>query len=164
MPQLDPTSYASQIFWLVVTFAVLYVLMWKVALPRVSTLLRERQERIDDDLEKASRVKAEAEQVLRSYEEAIAAGRVRAQAALREAAERVAKEAADAQAAAAARLDRETEEAERRIEAAKREALAGVRQVAGEAARAAAAKLIGADVPPAEAEDAAGRAIGERQQ
>lgn len=164
MPQLDPSSYASQIFWLVVTFAILYVLMWKVALPRVAALLRERQEHVDDDLEKASHLKAEAEQALKTYEEAMAAGRARAQAALREAAERMAKEAADAQAAAAARLDREIEEAERRIEAAKRDALAGVREVAGDAARAAAAKLIGADIPAAEAEDAAGRAIRERQQ
>ena len=71
MPQLDPSSYASQIFWLVVTFVILYLLMWKVALPRVSALLRERQERIDDDLEKASRLKAEAEEQRRHWSEAL---------------------------------------------------------------------------------------------
>ena len=163
MPQLDPGSYASQVFWLVVTFVILYVLMWKVALPRVSALLRERQERIDDDLEKAQRLKTEAEAVLASYEQAMAEGRNKAQVALREAADRVAKEAADRQAEATARLDRETEEAERRIEAAKRAALDNVRQVASEAARAAAAKLIGAEVNTAEADDVAGRVIRERR-
>ena len=163
MPQLDPSSYASQVFWLVVTFVILYLLMWKVALPRVSALLRERQERIDDDLEKASRIKAEAEEVLRAYDAAMADGRAKAQATLREAAERIAKEAEAAQTQAAARLDRETAEAEKRIAAAKREALDNVRQVAGEAARAAAAKLIGTEVSERDAEDAAGRAIRERQ-
>lgn len=163
MPQLDPSSYASQLFWLVVTFAILYLLMWKVALPRVSALLRERQERIDDDLEKATKLKAEAEGVLKAYETAMAEGRARAQATLREAAERVAKEAAEAQAAAVARLDRETAEAEKRIGAAKREALDNVRQVAGEAARAAAAKLIGSEVSERDADEAASRALRERQ-
>jgi F-type H+-transporting ATPase subunit b len=163
MPQLDPSSYASQLFWLVVTFAILYLLMWKVALPRVSALLRERQECIDDDLEKATKLKAEAEGVLKAYEAAMADGRARAQATLREAMERVAKEAADAQAAAVARLDRETTEAEKRIAPAKREALDNVRQVAGEAARAAAAKLIGAEVSERDADEAASRALRERQ-
>ena len=162
MPQLDPTHFASQVFWLVVTFIALYVLMWKVALPRVSAVLRERQERIDDDLEKAGRLKAEAEAVLKAYEEAMAEGRAKAQIALREAAERCAKEAAEAQAQASARLDRETADAERRIEAAKRAALDGVRQVAAEAARDAAAKLVGADVSERDAEDAAGRVLRER--
>ena len=163
MPQLDPSSYASQLFWLVVTFAILYLLMWKVALPRVSALLRERQETIDDDLEKAAKLKAEAEGVLKAYETAMAEGRARAHATLREAAERISKEAAEAQAAAEARLDRETAEAEKRIAAAKREALDNVRQVAGEAARAAAAKLIGSEVSERDADEAASRALRERQ-
>jgi len=162
MPQLDPTHFASQVFWLVVTFIALYLLMWKVALPRVSAVLRERQEHIDDDLEKASRLKSEAEGALQAYEDAMAEGRAKAQDSLREAAERIAKETAEAQAQASARLDRETAEAERRIEAAKRAALEGVRQVAAEAARAAAAKLIGAEVSERDAEDAAGRVIRER--
>ena len=163
MPQLDPSSYASQLFWLVVTFALLYLLMWKVALPRISALLRERQEQIDDDLEKATKLKAEAEGVLKAYEAAMTEGRARAHATLREAADRVAKEAAEAQAAAEARLDRETTEAEKRIAAAKREALDNVRQVAGEAARATAAKLIGTEVSERDADEAASRALRERQ-
>jgi F-type H+-transporting ATPase subunit b len=162
MPQLDPGSYASQVFWLVVTFVILYFLLWKVALPRVSAILRERQERIDGDLEKAQRLRAEADQVLQTYEAAMAEGRAKAQAALREAAERVSREAADRQAEASARIKDETDAAERRIEAAKREALDNVRQIAAGAARDAAAKLIGADISEREAEDAAAHAIRER--
>jgi F-type H+-transporting ATPase subunit b len=119
VPQLQQhATFISQVFWLVVTFSILLIVMWRVALPRVSALLRERQERIDGDIERAQRLKAEAQTVLASYEQAMAEGRSKAQAALREAAERAAKEAADAQAAASARLDSETKEAERRIDAA----------------------------------------------
>jgi len=159
MPQLDPSGFAPQIFWLLICFVALYLLMSRVALPRVTDVLRERQERIDDDLEKAARLKAEAEQVLAAYEAAMAESRGKALAVLREAGERMAAEAAKRQAEATARLDRQTEEAERRIGAAKQEALNNVRGVAAEAARAAAAKLIGTDIAAGEADEAAGRAL-----
>jgi F-type H+-transporting ATPase subunit b len=163
MPQFDVTTFASQVFWLVVLFALLYVVMWRVALPRVSDLLRQRQERIDDDLEKAAKLKAEAEAALAAYEETMARGRADAQAVLREAAERLAKEAEAREAETVARLDREIGDAERRIAQAKREALDGVRAVAAEAARQATAKLIGAEIAASEADEAAGRALEERR-
>ena len=60
LPQLDVQTYASQIFWLVVSFIVLYFLVAKVAMPRISEVLEERQERIEDDLDKAETLKKEA--------------------------------------------------------------------------------------------------------
>ena len=57
MPQLEQIStYAGQIFWLVVVFAVLLGVMLKVALPRVQGILEDRQKRIDDDLARAAGV------------------------------------------------------------------------------------------------------------
>ena len=81
MPQLDQIwSYPSQVFWLVVSFAVLYYVLSRIALPKVSDLLQERQERIDADLEKAENLKKEAETVLAAYEAAMADARGKAQA------------------------------------------------------------------------------------
>ncbi len=61
MPQLEQfDTYLSQVVWLVISFAILYVVMWKAALPRVADVLQERQERIDDDLERAEKLKSEA--------------------------------------------------------------------------------------------------------
>ena len=50
MPQLDPSTFVAQLFWLVLSFVILYLLMWRVALPKVADVLQERQERIDDAL------------------------------------------------------------------------------------------------------------------
>jgi F-type H+-transporting ATPase subunit b len=164
VPQLaQHATYLSQVFWLVVIFTILLIVMWRVALPRVAAILRDRQERIDRDVEEAGRYKADAEAALAAYEKAMAEGRAKAQELLREAAERVAREAAEAQAAAGARLQRETAEAEGRIAEAKRQALAGVREVAAEAARAATVKFIGAEASTAEAEEAAGRLLAGRR-
>src|SRR3546814_6905695 len=60
LPQLDADTYPTQIFWLVVTFVILYLIMSKVALPRIAEVLEERQERVADDIETAERLRSEA--------------------------------------------------------------------------------------------------------
>jgi F-type H+-transporting ATPase subunit b len=162
MPQLDPAGFLTQLFWLVVTFVILCLLMWRVALPKIADLLQERQERIDGDLQRAERLKDDAAKVLENYEQAIAEGREKAQAVLRAAAERDAAEAAERNASLAERLTGEAEAAERRINAARDEALANVRAVAAEVAQAATERLIGADVPASEAAGAVDAAVKER--
>jgi F-type H+-transporting ATPase subunit b len=162
MPQLDPSSFPTQLFWLVVCFAVLYLVMWKVALPKIADVLRERQERIDGDLEKAEALKAEAEQVLESYQQALADGRAEAQTILREARDRTAAESATRLDELTARLARETADAESRIAAAKADALENVRNVASETAQAAASRLTGRDIDSATADAAVGAVMQER--
>ena len=54
MPQLDASSYLSQIFWLILSFGLLYLVLWRVALPRVSETIDARQRTIDEDLRVAS--------------------------------------------------------------------------------------------------------------
>ena len=53
VPQFDPSSYAGQLFWLVITFAVLYVLMARIALPRVGFVVEQRTQRIEQDVSEA---------------------------------------------------------------------------------------------------------------
>lgn len=164
MPQLEQIdTYLSQIVWLAISFAVLYLVMWKAALPRVADVLQERQERIDDDLERAEKLKAEAESVLEAYEAAVAKAHAEGQAILRRGADDFAAEASSRHEELTARLAYEAEMAEQRIAAAHEEALANVRWVAGEVARAAAARLIGAEVSETDADSAVGQALEGRR-
>jgi len=163
MPQLDPTTFAPQLFWLLVTFVALYLVMWRVALPRIADLLQERQERIDDDLERAQRLRDDAGAVLEAYEKTMAEGRARAQDVLRAAAARMAKDSEERHAALTGTLAAQTAEAEARIAEARDRALAEMRTVAAEAARAAAGRLIGADVAEADAERAVAAALEDRR-
>lgn len=158
MPQLEQfDTYLSQVFWLVISFAILYVVMWKAALPRVADVLRERRERIDADIERAQKLKTEAEAVLEAYQATVAKAQADAQAVLRAGADAFAAEAAARHDEVSARLAQETAAAESRIEAAREEALANVITVAGEVARAAAARLIDAEIPEADADAAVRR-------
>lgn len=161
MPQLDASTFVSQLFWLAITFVVLYWVMWKIVMPRIADVLQDRQERIDDDLEKAEALRNEAAEVLDAYEKTVADGRARAQAILREAADQNDKAAAERQTALGEQLAQQTAEAETRINAAREEALANIRTVAAETAQAAALRLTGASVTHDEAEEAVAAVLAE---
>src|SRR3546814_14375811 len=75
MPHVDPATYTSQIFWLAVTFLGLALLLWRVALPRISATLENRQQRIDNDIDRAGELAKEAEGVMAAYEAEVSKAR-----------------------------------------------------------------------------------------
>ena len=81
MPQLNPESFTSQIFWLVVTFLIFFLIAWRVGLPKIGRVLEDRRERIDRDVSKAVELRNEAETVLAEYEKLSAEGRAEHQIA-----------------------------------------------------------------------------------
>lgn len=163
MPQLDLATFPSQLVWLAITFITLYLVMTLVGLPRVGRIIAKRRDRITGDLDKAQRMKTEAEAVITAYERALTEARAKAQHALRETAERLAAEAAEQQRKLAESLNAETAKAERRIADAKAAALQGVRQLAAEVAQEAAGKLAGTAIEPARVKAAVEAVARERR-
>lgn len=78
MPQLDFSTYLPQIFWLIVTFGILYITMAKIALPRIGEVIEERRDRIAADLDNAERLRAETDEAIASYEKALGDARAEA--------------------------------------------------------------------------------------
>ena len=78
MPQFDLSTFPTQLVWLVIAFVLLYVLMARVALPRIGQVLEERQEKIDDNLDTAEKLRAETEADSESYEAALVQAREQA--------------------------------------------------------------------------------------
>ncbi|HYD99629.1 MAG TPA: F0F1 ATP synthase subunit B' [Alphaproteobacteria bacterium] len=161
LPQLNPAVFAPQLFWLAVTFIVLYILMSKVALPRVGEVLEERQERITDDLDAAQARRAEADAVIAAYQKAVADARAEAGRLLARANDEVAQAGARRTEEVAAAIAAKTAEAERRIAAAKDADLSQVGAIAADIARQAAAKLGGVEADPAAAAGAVAAAMQE---
>ena len=93
MPQFDFGTFASQIFWLAVVFTLLFLVLSRSILPKVSGILEQRQRRLDDDIAKAGALRKEAETVLAEYEKARAEAEARAQAAMRAVLDETAAEA-----------------------------------------------------------------------
>ena len=147
-PPFVKEHFASQLFWLAVCFVLLYLLMAKVALPRVGDILQARRERIAGDLKEAQRHKEESEAAMAAYEKALADARNRAQGIANETRDKLMAEAEGARKVLEHDLNAKLAEAEQTIAATKQSAMANVRGVAVEAARAIVQRLIG--VAPAE--------------
>ena len=160
MPQLDVATFLPQLFWLAVTFVVLYILMSTLGLPAVRRGIEGRRRKLDSDLGRASQLKAEAESVLAAYEKTLTDARAEAQVVLRETTVKLAAEAAERQHALAASLAEQIAAAEQRIAAAKDEALAEVRGIATEVGGAIVEKLTGAPVDPVRLSAAIDSAVG----
>jgi F-type H+-transporting ATPase subunit b len=144
MPQLDISTFTPQLVWLTIWFVVLYLLMAKLAMPRIARAMEARRRRREDDLARAAQLKAEAEAANAAYQKTLAEARAQAQAAIKETSDRLAAEAAKQQRALAATLAEQIEAAERRIAATKEQALAEVRGIAVDVGRSVVEKLTGA--------------------
>jgi F-type H+-transporting ATPase subunit b len=163
MPQFDPAVWVPQLVWLAITFIVLYLLMAKVALPRVGEVLEEREARINESLRKAERLKLRAEDAIAAYEKAIADVRARAAEEVRTAREQTAAESAERNARLSERLASEISAAEERIHRARTAAIAGLRDVAVTVSGAAVERLIGQRVEPKALATAVDAVLGERR-
>src|ERR1051326_8497777 len=129
MPQLDIATFAPQLIWLGIWFLILYLLMAKLALPRIGGIIEARRQRREGDLARAAQLKAEAEAAAAAYQQMLTQARAQAQATLKEASDRMAGEAAERQRQLAAALAEQIEAAERRISETKDEALTQARGI-----------------------------------
>ena len=120
MPQLEPIEslFSSQIFWLVIMFAILYRIVTKLILPKMTATLELRQRTVAGNLERAETAKAEAEAVLAAYEQSLADARSQAHETLRAAQDAVAQEIAQREKEQADKIAEQIEAAEKRIAAA----------------------------------------------
>lgn len=145
-PPFDPSTFAPQLVWLAITFGALYLIMSRMALPRVASVLAERRERIQRDLAEAERLKAETDAALAAYEKSLADARGKAQGMAKDMRDKVSadmdRERRRVDDANAAKLA----ETEARIADTKAKALANVDQLAAETAGAIVERLIGQSV------------------
>jgi len=115
MPQLNPLDWAPQIIWLVITFSILYVLMKRVALPRIGSVIEARHARIAGDIEAADKLRRETQEAIAAYEQALAEAKARAHAIAQEASNKLKAEMAAERAALDRDLAARSVEAEKRI-------------------------------------------------
>lgn len=160
MPQLDPSVWPTQLFWLAITFIALYLVIWRIALPRISDVLEARQRKLDDDLKKATALKEEAETILAEYQKMRADAQASAHGVLQKAQDEMKAEAQRQHSETAARLARQTEEAEARIDEAKSAALTSLEGTVNEVVAAATEKLIGVKAGDQEISRAVGEVMG----
>ena len=142
-PPFQSETFASQLFWLAIAFVLLYVLMARLALPRVGSIIENRQKHIADDMGEASRLKGESDTTAAAYEKALADARARAQAIANEMREQQAAETKKRRKGLEDELNAKLAAADKAIASTKQSAMSNVRGIAEDAARAIVERLIG---------------------
>ncbi|WP_022707389.1 MULTISPECIES: F0F1 ATP synthase subunit B' [Paracoccus] len=134
LPQLDLTTFGNQIFWLVVTLVVLYLVLSRVALPRIAAVLSDRQGAITGDLMAAEEFKQKARAAEAAYDKALADARSEAQAIVAQNRAEIQAELDAAIAKADAEIAARTAESEARLREIRASSDAGAREVARDVA------------------------------
>jgi F-type H+-transporting ATPase subunit b len=153
-PPFNKETFASQLVWLAVFFIALYVLMSRVALPRIGGIMAARRDRIAEDLGAANKLKEQSDAALAAYEKSLADARGRAQTLAAETRERLNAEAEQTRKRLEGELNAKLADAERTIAATKTAAMANVRGIAVDAAGAIVQQLIGTQPSTAAVETA----------
>ena len=142
-PPFQTEYFPSQLLWLTISFVLLYVLMAKIALPRIGAIMAERSKLIGDDLAAAERLKEQSNAAHAAYEKSLAEARGRAQAMASATREKQASEAGAAQKRLEAQLHDRLTAAEQSITATRAAAMGDVRTIAADTASAIVERLIG---------------------
>ncbi|QYX56619.1 F0F1 ATP synthase subunit B' [Roseovarius sp. SCSIO 43702] len=135
LPQLCPEWMGNQIFWLLVTLVVLFFILSRIALPRIASILAERQGTITNDLAAAEDFKTKAAEAEEAYEKALSDARTEAQAIIAEAKAEIQADIDDAMAKADAEISAKTAEGEKKIAEIREGAMEAIKEVAKDTAK-----------------------------
>jgi F-type H+-transporting ATPase subunit b len=163
MPQLEFADYVPQLVWLIITFGIMYLLMARVALPRIATVIEERRDRIANDLAQAEQLRRDTDEAIAAYEKALADAKARANAIAQETRDRLNEELAHERRQKEAEISARLEEAEREIANTKERALSHVDEIARDTTAALVEQLLGEKVSQQTLDSAVSHATSKRE-
>ena len=132
MPQLDPTYWASQAFWLILIFTLLYLVLAKVFIPKIKESIDDRENKIKDDLDEAQKLKSIAEEKLNEYEATIENAKKEVQKIIFESKNKLNLEIQKKKKKFEKEIELEVKSAEKEIENLKKESLTNISTIAEE--------------------------------
>ena len=146
MPQLNPEFWISQIFWLTLTFGILYIVLSKLILPKISANLELRKSQIQDNIEAAEKQRKDSESKLKEYDDIIFKSKLEAKNIFKDSREKVIKDINNKKETLENQINEEIKKAEREIEVVKKSAPEKINKIAIEASSELVKKLIGAEI------------------
>ena len=146
MPQLNPEFWISQIFWLTITFGILFLTLSKLILPKISANLESRKLQISDNIEAADRQRKESEIKLKEYDEIISKSKIEAKNLFNQARDKALKDISIKREFLDQQINDEIIKAEKEIEQLKKDAPAKIHKIAIETSSELIQKLIGTEI------------------
>ena len=146
MPQLNPEFWVSQIFWLILTFGILYGILSKFILPKISANLESRKTQISDNIEAADKQRKESEIKLKEYDDIILKSKIEANNIYNKAREKALKDINLKKGVLEKQIDEEINKTEEEINKLRLEAPQKITQIAKETSSELIQKLIGTEI------------------
>ena len=146
MPQLNPEFWISQIFWLTLTFGILYIVLSKLILPKISSNLELRKSQIQENIEAAEKQRESSEAKLKEYDDIISKSKLEANNIFKDARENVLKEINTKKEALDKQIDEEIKKVEQEINLLRKGASEKINKIAIETTSELLVKLIGTEV------------------
>ena len=146
MPQLDPEFWISQIFWLTLTFGILYVVLSKLILPKISANLELRKSQIQENIEAAEKQRESSDSKLKEFDDIINKSKLEAKDIFKNSRDKVLKDINLKKEILDKQIDDEIEKVEQEIEALKKNAPEKINKIAIDTSSEIIKKLIGAEV------------------
>ena len=146
MPQLNPEFWVSQIFWLTLTFGILYIVLSKLILPKISANLESRKSQIQENIEAAEKQRENSETKLKEYDEIILKSKLEAKNIFKDAREKTLKDINLKRETLDKQIDEEIKKAEKEIEILRKSAPEKINKIAIETSSELVKRLIGAEV------------------
>ena len=146
MPQLNPEFWISQIFWLTLTFGILYIVLSKLILPKISANLELRKSQIQENVEAAEKQRESSETKLKEYDSIILKSKLEAKNIFKDVREKVIKDINSKKETLDKQIDVEIQKAEKEIDLLRKSAPEKINKIAIETSSELVKKLIGADV------------------
>ena len=146
MPQLNPEFWISQIFWLTITFGILYVALSKLILPKISANLELRKSQIQENIGAADKQREDSELKLKEYDDIVSKSKLAAQNIFKEAREKAFKDINSKKETLDKQIDEEIKKAEVEIDVLKKKAPEKINKISIDTSSELLKKLIGAEV------------------
>ena len=146
MPQLNPEFWISQIFWLTLTFGILYIALSKLILPKISANLELRKSQIQENIEAAEKQRESSELKLKEYNEIVLKSKLKAKDIFKEARDKVLKDISSKKETLDKQINGEIKKAEQEIDILKKSAPGKINKIAIETSSEIIKKIIGAEI------------------
>ena len=146
MPQLNPEFWISQIFWLTLSFGILYIVLSKLILPKISANLESRKSLIQENIEAAELQRKDSETKLKDYENIVSKSKIEASNILNEARKKALKDISSKREILDKQIDDEIKKAEQEIDTLKKSAPAKINKIAIETSSELIKKIIGTEI------------------
>ena len=132
MPQLNPEFWTAQIFWLILIFSSLYLIIWKIFLPRITYIIENRKSRVVNDLDEAQKLKENAEKKLKEYNEIIENSKKEAKKIIEDNKKKLDRDIEDKKNKFNSEIEKELAAVEKEIKDLKKSSLSNISKIAAE--------------------------------